>query len=189
VKKETTKNTNGPLSGKLKLRPKLDIFMNKLLLTIAAIVCIQGSVFAETVLENHSQGTPEPFFNANKTAFLTTTSFSALSIAAAMRAAATAEMGTTWNLVSYSVLAVTSAAVSLSAITAWVGFGDRRATTDAGTYLEKVAEHTAFGIAGAAQFFALTLTNAIIQGVAQGTSRRISRAVGGPDQTIQIVPK
>ncbi|CAK0750151.1 membrane hypothetical protein [Gammaproteobacteria bacterium] len=163
--------------------------MKKLLFTIATIVCVQGSVFAEIVSEYPSQGMPEPFLNANKTAFLTTTSFSVLSIVAAMRAAATAEVGTTWNLVSYSVLAVTSAAVSLSAITAWVGFGDKRATTDAGTYLEKVAEHTAFGIAGAAQFFALTLTNAIIQGVAQGTSKRISRAIAGPDQTIQIVPK
>ena len=153
--------------------------MKNTLFAVVVAVGLQGTAFATD---------SQPFMNANKTAFVATTSFAALSVGSVL--GATSAAGTsTWGLVSYSALALTSVAMSLAAISAWVSFGDQRSTTDAGTYLEKMTDHAAIAIAGTAQFVALTLTNALVQGVAQGTSKRVSRAIAGPDQTIKMVPR
>ncbi|CAK0777429.1 membrane hypothetical protein [Gammaproteobacteria bacterium] len=164
--------------------------MKNLLLVFIILGVISGASFGDEVIrEGNSPGTPpaQPFFNANKAAFFTTTSLAGLSIAAAMGAASAARMANTFALLSYSALAITGAATSIAAITAWVSFGDQQSTTDAGTYFQKTGEHATVAIAGAAQLVAITLTQAIVQGLAHGTSQTISRSISGPDQTIRIV--
>jgi len=164
--------------------------MKRLFFSFVILHCILNTAFGSEVIRDpkHSETVPaQPFFNANKAAFVTTTSFAVLTAASALGATAAARAANTFSLVSYSALALTGAAISIAAMTAWANFGEDRSTTDAGTYFQKVGEHAAFSIAGVAQFVSLMLTQAIVQGLAQGTSRSISRAIGGEDQTIRIV--
>ncbi|CAK0761837.1 membrane hypothetical protein [Gammaproteobacteria bacterium] len=125
----------------------------------------------------------QPFFNANKAAFITTTSFAFLTIASAMGAATAARVSNTFGIFSYSALAIGGAAASIAAITAWMNLGDN---TEASTYFQKVGEHAGIAVAGVFQFTAQVLVMSIVQGLAQGTSRAISRSIGGEDQTIRI---
>lgn len=127
-----------------------------------------------------------PFFNANKAAFVTTTSLSALTALSALGAATAARTANTFGLVSYSILAIIGAGASIAAVTSWWSFGEEQATTDAGTYFEKFGEHTAMAVSGTVLFTAQILVQAVVQGLAQGTSRAISRSIGGEDQTIRI---
>ena len=129
----------------------------------------------------------QPFFNTNKAAFVTTTSLAVLTGASAVGALNATNTANTFALVSYSALALTGVALSIAAITAWVSLWDVRSTADAGTYFDKLADDATLAVAGVAQFSAMVLTNAVVQGLTQGTSRRISRAVGGEDQRIRIV--
>jgi hypothetical protein len=164
--------------------------MKQLLWALIVLGCMTEATFASgAIKESSPQTTPEeqPFFNANKAAFVTTMSFAALSIASAMGAMTAANTANTFALVSYSALAVTGVALSIAGMTAWVSFGDHRATTDAGTYFQKVGDHAAIAIVGVTQFVALTLTQAVVQGAAHGISKSISRSISGPDQTIRMV--
>ena len=128
-----------------------------------------------------------PFFNANKSAFITTTSLAVLTAVSAILAASAANTTSTFALVSYSALAITGAALSIAAVTAWFSLGDDGSTTDAGTYFKKLGEHAAYAVAGTFQFVAQTLVISVVQGIAQGISRSTSRAIGGEDQRIRII--
>lgn len=165
--------------------------MKKLLLVLIVLVITLKTAFAADELSgllHHPQPNQEtPFFNANKAALVTTISFSVLTAASAIGAAAAARTANTFNLVSYSVLALIGAGVSIAGITAWWSFGDEQSTTDAGTYFEKVGEHSAYAITGAVVLTAQVLVQSVIQGLAQGTSRAISRSIGGEDRTIRII--
>ncbi|CAK0780851.1 membrane hypothetical protein [Gammaproteobacteria bacterium] len=161
--------------------------MKRLLLVLIVFGGLLETVWGSEVPNYPNTVATPPFFNANKAAFVTTTSLAVLTAASAMGATAAAKIANTFSLVSYSALAITSAAMSIAAITAWVSLGDNQSTADAGEYFQKVGEHSGVAVAGVSQFVSLILVQAVVQGLAQGTSRAISRSIGGEDHTVRMV--
>ena len=141
----------------------------------------------QSAAQSSAQPVAQPFFNANKAAVVTTTSMAVVTAASAvgMSNALTTGVGVT-PIVAYSALTLTSVAVSFAAITAWFSVWDQQPPADAGTYFQKVADNTGIAIAGVTQFASMMLVNAVISGLTNGISNRVSRGVGGPDQTIRI---
>jgi hypothetical protein len=154
--------------------------MKQLLMALAILSCMIGTASAD-------DADSAPFFNANKAAFVTATSLAVLTAASAIGAATAANTASTFALVSYSALAVTSGAVSIAAITAWLSLKGDKSTIDAGSYFQKVGEHAAIAVAGTYQFVSQILVLSIVQGVAQGISRSIFRSIAGEDQRIRII--
>jgi hypothetical protein len=120
-----------------------------------------------------------PFPTVNQAAFVTV-SVLAVGTAASVFAAATAVA--TVATVAYSILAVTAGAVSIASISAWL---DPTSTT-IHAYFSNCSKHAGYAVAGAYQFVAQTLVQALIKGLADGVSTAIRRKISGDDVTVQV---
>lgn len=116
--------------------------------------------------------------SVNKVAFLTTTSSAAATITTALAAAqATATAAT----VAYTVMSLGLGAAGIASITAWVD----KTSVDVGSYFANMQKHVGYTAAGTFQFASQTIIAALVQGIADGVSKAISRKIAGPDVTVK----
>lgn len=108
-----------------------------------------------------------------------TATFTAMgTIAATMMAASVASTVAT---IAYSILALTSAAVSIASITAWI----HEDSKDADSYFNIMGDHIKYAIAGIFQLVAQILVQAVGKGLSDGVSTAIRRKISGPDITVK----
>ena len=125
------------------------------------------------------------FPTVNQAAFLTITALGVVTIGSAVAAATVA---TTVATVAYAALAVTSGAVSIASITAWVKIrAEAEEEQTASNYLAKVKDHSMAAIPAMYQFVAQTLVQALVQGLADGIAKGVSRKIAGEDHTVKVV--
>ena len=115
--------------------------------------------------------------SVNQVAFFTVVGLGVVTGGAAIAAAVTAN---TVALIAYTILAITAGGASLASVTAWLD----ATSTDAGTYFQNMQKHATIAIAGLYTFVAQTLLQSLIQGIANGVSKVITRKIAGPDITI-----
>jgi len=117
--------------------------------------------------------------SVNQVAFGTTTLLAVGTIASTVLAASVASTVAT---VAFAILAITLAAVSMASITAWI----HKDSTDAEKYFSTMCTHIGYAIPALYQFVAQTLLAALVQGLADGITKAISRKIGGDDLTVRI---
>ena len=116
--------------------------------------------------------------NVNQIAFCTSTTLATATIATTFAAVAAVAIPAKVALIG---LAVLSGSVSGASVTAWM---DQR-SINATSYFSNLKEHAAYAVASMTQMTAQILVQAVIQGLANGVSTSIKRAIAGPDFTVE----
>jgi len=116
--------------------------------------------------------TTTPFITVGKTAFATSTVLAGATVACSVGAALVSQVALTVIL---AVGATIFAGMSIASITAYV---DKSSTTPT-KYLENVAKHSGYAIAGMLQFVTQTLFTSLIDGIGRGIGLRVQRKIAG----------
>ncbi len=116
----------------------------------------------------------------NQAAFCTVT---ALAVVTAASIGAAVTTASTVAAVAYGVLGIGSGAVSIASITAWL---DPNSTSVA-NYFSNLKSHAGYAIAGTFQVVAQTFVQALVQGAANGITKRVGDAIGGRQEPQVIV--
>ncbi len=118
--------------------------------------------------------------NINYAAFATVTLLGAATIGSGILAATATSTAAT---VAYSALSVLGAAISGAAIVAYSSDKSKSVKS----YFKNTVENSGYAIAGATQFVAQTMIQALVRGLAEGVATLIKRKIAGPDHTYSRV--